>query len=161
MASLISTRERAWALVVHAPIITIIWVGYIVFKLLNSSRPFLTVIAEHVTSLNSLPITPLLFTLMTIPISLFVYRVQRRSQFVKTHATQAYLFNVSLMRWYGCCLVTVLAGQFLHIPMLAKAGFFLLSCASINCFIQATFGMRAAITGKPFKYYFVSMLFSR
>ena len=161
MPTLIPLKQRAWALVVHAPIITLIWACYIVFKLLRTTQSLQNIIAQHIASCSSLPITPLLFSVITIPISLFVYQAQRRSSFVKAHATQAYVFNLSLMRWYVFCLVMVITGHFLHVPLLANVGLFIVSCASINCFIQATLGMRAAANGVPFNYYFVSMLFPR
>lgn len=161
MASLISSRERAWALVVHAPIITIIWVSYIGYLVARSNESLLDVISQHFFSRHSLPIMPLLFTFMTIPISLFIYQAQRRSSFVKAHANQAYLFNVSLMQWYACCLTAVVIGEYLTSSALVKAGFLILSCVSVNCFIQAMLGMRAALMGKPYNYRFVTRHFSR
>lgn len=161
MPTLIPFKQRVWAFVVHAPIITLIWVCYIVCRLLRTTQSLQNIIAQHIASSSSLPITPLLFSVMTIPISLFVYQAQRRSPFVKAHATQAYVFNVSLIRWYVFCLAMVIASHFLCAPLLANVGLFVVTCASINCFVQATLGMRAAVMGVPFNYYFVSRLFPR
>lgn len=161
MASFIVTRERVWAFIVHAPIITIIWASYIVFVAVTSSEPVLDVIAKKMASLHTIPVTPLLFTFLTIPISLLIHQMQRRSSFVKAHAAQAYQFNISLLLWYACCLATIFVGKYLSSSALVKAGFFILSFASGNCFIQAMLGMRAALMGKLFQYHFVTRLFTR
>lgn len=156
MTTLIVTRERVWAFIVHAPIITIIWGSYILCTALTATEPLVDVFSKKMGSLHSLPITPLLFTFMTIPISLFVYRMQQRSSFVKAHATQAYFFNVSLLQWYACCLVTIMLGKYLSSPALVKAGFLILTFASANCFVQAVLAMHAALMGKPFQYHFIT-----
>lgn len=152
MAKIVSFQERAWAFAVHAPIITIIWVSFIAYKMLRSSEPIFDFIQRHLTTSNSLPITPLLFTLLTVPISLFIHHMQRQSSFVKTHAHQAYIFNISLLQWYASCFGTILIAQFFHAPIITKISVFIVSCVSLNCFIQASFGMRAVTMGNPFKY---------
>jgi hypothetical protein len=149
---MITRTERLWACAAHIPFITIIWFSYLLYTVLMAHEPILEGLYKNFFTQHAIPITPLLLTLCSIPISLFIYHAQGKSSFVKEQAIQAYRFDISLLKWYGLSLIFILVGQYTLITLLTDVGFMVITFTSLNCFIQALLGIITVFNGKSYCY---------
>ena len=147
-------HDRLWAVIAHVPIITIIWMGYLLCcKFLYECE--VTTLLEKYQALDwhVLPITPMMMTLLSVPIAVGIQRMQRAYPLARNNAHEAYLFNIWLLQWYGIALLIAVCGlyfQMMSIVLFAAAFGFL---AGINCLVQALIGIRVAWKGKVYRYW--------
>jgi hypothetical protein len=150
----VSLHDRIWASFAHMPIITIIWLSYLSYRiwpavsvraLLESAKSF---------EASSLPILPLAFTCASIPILMGIRYLQKRSTFVKKNAAEAFIFNSWLLKIYAVLFGVVLTGYCipseLVMNMAAIVGVFM----SALCLVQSAVGVVIALRGEVYQYWF-------
>lgn len=150
----IRLHDRLWAAFAHVPIITIIWTGYLMYCKFFQECEYTTFLARcKAFDWHVLPITPILLTLLSVPIALGIQRMQRAYPLARNNAHEAYVFSVWLLQLYGVSLLIALCGLYFQLIyfVLAAAGVGML--AGVNCLLQAVIGIRVAWRGKVYKYW--------
>ena len=149
----LTLKERFWGCLAHVPLITIIWVGYLMY--FHFQEMSLTALSSNfkIINIDSLPITPIILTLLSIPISLTIMHLQKTSAFVYANANSAYRFNIWLVTnyiiafFFGLLGITTGIIQFMHI-----CGTIVLIVSAISL-IQACTGVVTALRGNIYRYW--------
>jgi hypothetical protein len=150
----LSPVERFWGTLAHVPLITLIWVSYMVYYHYNQLSLGAVVTKFKVVTSGSLPLMPILFTLAALPISLGIMYAKKTSRFVYRNAESAYRFNLWLLMCYGIAFAGSAVGFFLA-QRLLFVGFGLLVVAiSIFSLVQAFCGVCVALRGEIFYYWY-------
>jgi len=144
-------QERLWASAVHMPILTIIWTSYLVYHTF-ATHSFLQFIQQTFFSLDNIPFTPLIFTLLSICIVKTIRFVKKHSKFVNANTQEAYKFNMSLLKWYGIGFIGALIGNILSIKPMIIVFLVFIASISTNCLIQAFLGVAASLQGNVYHY---------
>lgn len=150
----VTLHERLWASAVHMPILTIIWTSYFAYHTF-ATHSFMQFVQQTFFSLDNIPFTPLVFTLLSIGIARTIRFVNQESTFVKEHTTAACTFNTSLLKWYGVGFIGALIGNLLHLKPMILAFFIFMMIISLNCLIQAFFGVAASLHGRVYHYWYL------
>ena len=150
----VTLKERLWASAVHMPTLTIIWTSYFAYQTF-ATYSFMKFIQQTFFSLDNIPYTPLIFTLLSIGIARSIQFINKKSNFIHAHTAQACTFNTSLLRWYGVGFIGALAGNLLHLKPMIIGFLGLITIVSINCLIQAFFGVAASLHGKIYRYWYL------
>lgn len=153
MAHQPTRNERIWASAVHMPTLTIIWTAYFGYYALLSDA-FFGFLRQSLFALDKIPVTPLIFTGISIVISQVIYMLNTRSAYVQDQALEAYKFNKSLLRWYGFGFLGGMLGHWLHMPILSSLFLGLMTATSINCLIQAFLGVATTMRGEQYRYWY-------
>ncbi len=144
---------RIWGCAAHIPIITIIWASYVLYRNFSQGGGFTSLFQLHVG--NSLPITPIILTLCSIPISLSIMYTKRKSWFVHDNAQEAYHFNIWLLKIYSVLFIGLLIGNYLSIKMLILACSTTAILVALLCFQQSIHGIITALFyGNVFRYWY-------
>jgi hypothetical protein len=147
-------RERFWATLPHIPIITIVWTSYLVYRSLWSNRLFPDPGFIHTHLFSSLPITPIVLTVFTLPIGLGIMHFKRKSQLVHDNAQEVYQFNIWLLKFYGLALLVALIGLLSNFhKLISIAGIFALLVSTL-CIVQSFGGVATALRGRVFHYWY-------
>jgi hypothetical protein len=150
----ITLKDRCWGSLAHVPIITIIWSCYLLYRYWYGPGIHGSIFDFHVINVKSLPITPIIFTLLSIPISVSIKRLNQQVIFVRENAQEAYLFSVWLLKIYIVCFALALLGMYFSYEILVKisegVGLFL----TIFCFVQAIMGIYTATHGNVYHYWY-------
>ena len=154
MAQYVKFHEKFWAALAHFPIITMIWAGYILYKFL----PTMT-IGELLSSIkliegSSLPISPLIMTVASIPIVLSIRWMQRRSNFVKHNTDEAFRFNVWLLKHYAVFFGVAFLGFCIPSNVVIYAAAVSVSCVSLICLQQCVWGVIVVARGRVYRYWY-------
>lgn len=147
-------NERFWGTLAHVPIVTIIWTAYVVYKLYSNGGIWSFISHFKIDHIPSLPITPLILTLLSIPIALTIMHMKKRSRFVHDNAQEAYLFNVWLLKSYSILFVVATCGVFLGSKILFWIATVCGVGISLLCFCQAIHGIAIASAGNVFRYWY-------
>ena len=103
----IKLQDRLWAAFAHVPIITIIWTGYLLYCKLFQEYEYTTLLVRcKAFDWRVLPITPILLTLLSVPIALGIQRMQRAFPLARNNAHEAYVFSIWLLQVYGKTALT-------------------------------------------------------
>ncbi|MBM3893890.1 hypothetical protein FJ365_05870 [Candidatus Dependentiae bacterium] len=149
----VSLHDRIWGSFAHVPIITIIWVSYLTFRVWPDVSIKALLLSAKSFETSSLPILPLLFTCASIPILMTIRYLQKRRTFVKQNAAQAYGFNWWLLKSYFVLFVVMLFGYVISSEILmnivGSIGVFL----SVLCLIQSVAGVYYALRGELYHYW--------
>lgn len=150
----LSLHDRIWASFTHMPIITIIWISYLAYRVWPDISIKTLLLSAKSFETSSLPILPLAFTCASIPILMVIRYVQSRSVFVKQSAAEAYIFNWWLLKLYMALFGVVLVGFCIPSDLLmngaACVGIFL----SVLCLAQSSIGVYVALHGEVYKYWY-------
>ena len=150
----ISLHDRIWGCFAHVPIITIIWVTYLIYCVWPEVSIKTLLLSAKSFESSSLPILPLLFTCASIPILMTIRYLQKRKTFVKQNAAEAYVFNWWLLKCYFVLFGVVLVGYCIPsdavMNIAGSAGIFL----SVLCLIQSIGGVYYALRGELYHYWF-------
>ena len=150
----VSFHDRFWSVIAHIPIVTIIWTGYMVYCKIVYDCEFFVLLQKYQSgSLHSLPITPIVLTLLSVPIALGIQRMQKAYPCARNNAHQAYLFNMWLLQSYAIALcIAALGLYFNYQPVLLTAALSVLFIG-FNCLVQATLGIVTAWKGRVYRYW--------
>jgi hypothetical protein len=146
-----SFKERFWASLTHVPIVTLIWIGYIACNQWQTMHT--SMVLSNITTCSSLPLMPILLTLLSIPIALGIRTLQKNLVFVRDNAQAALVFNIWLLKWYAISCIIAAIGSISKINVLILAagmGVFLLS---LLCFVQSIIGIITVMNNKVFHYW--------
>ena len=106
-------HNHFWSVVVHVPIVTIIWTGYLVYgRFVHQSDVTDLLHKYQMVSWESLPLTPIMLTMLSVPIALGIQRMQKAYPLVRNNAHQVYLFNIWLLQWYALAMCIAACGLY-------------------------------------------------
>jgi len=147
-------HDRFWAVVAHFPIVTMIWMGYLLYCKFVHQYELTDLLSKYQNaSWQALPLTPIALTLLSVPIALGIQRMQKSYPLARNNAHQAYLFNIWLLQCYAVIFCIAVVGLYLRrmeIFLFSGAlGFFV----GVNCLIQATLGIITAWNGRVYRYW--------
>lgn len=147
----ITLKERFWASMSHVPIITIVWICYLIYRYITNH---LVILPSSIISINikTLPIMPIIFTLFSIPISLTIMKLKKHSVFIRENAREAYYFNIWLLKFYFILAAISLIGLYMSNQVIVFCSWVLGLMASIFCLIQSLFGIVHTQCGKIYHY---------
>jgi len=151
---LTTRNERLWASAVHMPTLTLIWSIYFVYHTCATHSLF-TSLQESFFSLDKIPVTPLIFTMLSLGIAHVIRYAKPHSDFVQDQVLQAFAFNTSLLKWYGVGFLGATLGNLLKIPLITLIFFGIMTATSINCLIQAFWGVWTSMRGKSYRYWYL------
>jgi len=146
-------KERLWASLAHVPIITLIWSTYVMYCYYQGNWCALAAINKMLTK-PSIPITPLVFTALSIPVALTIMFLKKRSRLIHNNAREAYLFNIWLIKVYAGILLVAAVGLWLHCVAIKIAALVLGALVSLLVIQQAFCGVISAFTGKQYQYWY-------
>jgi hypothetical protein len=150
----LSPFERFWGMLAHVPLITLIWVSYMLYRHLHHLTMGAVVTKIKVVTNGSLPLMPILFTLAALPISLAIMYAQKTSPFVYRNAESAYRFNLFLLMFYGFAFAGSALGFFLHQRVVLVSFGALIALVSTFSLVQAFYGVSVAARGRVFYYWY-------
>jgi len=150
----LSPVERFWGMLAHVPLITLIWVSYMLYRHLHHLTMGAVVTKIKVVANGSLPLMPILFTLAALPISLAIMYAQKTSPFVYRNAESAYRFNLFLLACYGVAFAGSAVGFFLAQRALLMSFGVLIALLSTFSLAQAFYGVLIAARGGVFYYWY-------
>ena len=147
-------HDRFWSVVAHVPIVTIIWIGYLLYCRFVHQYYLSEFLGRYQTmSWDSLPITPIILTMLSVPIALSIQRMQKAYPLARNNAHQAYLFNIWLLQWYALAMCIAACGLYFgRIEAIWLAGS-LVVFAGVNCLVQAALGIKVALSGRVYHYW--------
>ena len=151
--STIKLKERIWGTLAHVPIITIIWISYVAYLYFYTDT-FDGLDSTHFFNLSSPPLTPIIFTLLSLPILLSIMHFKKKSRFVYQNADNAYHFSLWLLKGYGIAFAIALIGMILKVKGITITGALLALLLSANCFYQCARGIIIALSGSIFCYWY-------
>ncbi len=147
-------HERLWAGLAHLPIITMIWAGYVLCKLLPTMTLGEILASCKLIEGASLPIAPLFMTVASMPIVLSIRYMQRRSVFVKKNTNSAFGFNVWLLKHYAAFFAIAFLGFCLPSNMVVYGAGVMVFCLSLLCLVQCIAGVIMTARGQVFQYWY-------
>ncbi len=150
----VSLHDRVWGSFAHVPIITIIWVSYLTYRIWPDVSIKALLLSAKSFETSSLPILPLLFTCASIPILMIIRYLQKRRTFVKQNAAQAYGFNWWLLKSYFILFGVVLAGFCISSDILMNVAGIVGVFLSVLCLMQSLAGVYYALRGELYHYWF-------
>lgn len=148
----LSTKLRVWGSIAHMPIVTIIWASYLVYR-------YVTLNDTDIHSFwgfdfSSVPLTPILLTLASLPISLTLMQLKKKSVFIYDNAHAAYLYNMWLLKAYVVIFITVFTGIKFSMPLLISVAEWTMAFISILTCYQSVRGVYTALNGRVFNYWY-------
>lgn len=149
----LSKKERFWGCLAHMPIVTIIWISYLTYRQFYNGGFAGKLLSLKMISLSSLPITPILLTVLSIPISLAIKATQKKSVFASSNAQAAFIFNVWLLKCYATSFIFAAIGIFTAIKLIVLSAGIIVFLLSLLCLIQSIMGIFTAYNGKIFHYW--------
>jgi hypothetical protein len=155
----IKVSTRLWGSLAHVPTITLIWVSYLVYRCLADSAFMGRVFQFGWSNIQSPPITPIILTLLGIPISLTIMQLKKRSDFIRNNAQQAYFFNVWLLKRYGLLFAISFMGVYLSYKPLLVGSSVVGIVISVICLQQSIAGIVTALRGRVYHYWYLGKLF--
>lgn len=148
-------KERIWASLAHVPTITLIWISYLAYRCFTD-RIFVEKITQFsCTNIQSPPITPIMLTLIGLPISLTIMRLKKKSNFIRNNAQQAYFFNIWLLQRYALLFVISFIGIYFSFTSLLIASSVLGVIISLICIQQSIAGIVTALSGRVYHYWYL------
>lgn len=151
----LTIKEQRWGALAHVPIITIVWSCYLLYRYWYGQGLNGSLFDFHIVSVKSLPITPILFTLMSLPISLSIRRLNKESNFVKENATEAYRFSIWLLKIYMVCFLVAFLGLYFSVRFLLLVSEITGLVMTLFCFVQAVMGVYTTLTlGRVYHYWY-------
>lgn len=146
--------ERLLGTIVHVPVITIIWTSYIWYHLWcygDLSRSVFYGAVSHPLSSAALP---LVFTVLSLPISLSIMIAKKRSSFIKENAHEAFSFTLWLIKRYCFMVIVIILGKMIpYYPLVIIANGYGIFISGF-CFFQSIFGIVTAWSGNIYRYWF-------
>jgi hypothetical protein len=149
-----SIKMRLWGSLAHVPIVTIIWASYVIYRNMSQAGNFLSLFQFNLVNSHSLPITPIILTLCSIPISLSIMYAKKKSHFIYDNAQQAYRFNIWLLKTYSILFVGLLIGNVVPIKPLVFTCGIVATLIALLCFQQSLQGIITALRGNVFHYWY-------
>ncbi len=150
----ISLHDRIWGCFAHVPIITIIWISYLVYHVWPHVSIQTLLLSAKSFETSSVPILPLIFTCCSIPILMTIRYLQSRSSFVKKNAAESYAFNWWLLKLYFVLFAVVLVGFCVPSDMVMNIAGSIGVFLSMLCLFQSLAGVYMALRGDVYKYWF-------
>jgi hypothetical protein len=150
-------KERLWACLAHIPIITIIWVSYIMYRHITDASFDQALAQFKMFNTSSLPIKPIILTLFSLPISLSIMFFKKTSALIYKNAQEAYKFNLWLLKNYGISFTGAFLGIYIPFQPLTIVAGFLVLIVSIICIEQSITGIITALRGKIYRYWYITL----
>ncbi len=147
-------QERLWGCLAHVPLITIIWGSYFLYFNYNNLSWEMLMTCFKLPQTASLPITPIILTLCSIPISLSIMFFKKKSAFVRNNAKSAYTFNLWLIKAYIFAFAGTAIGLLLCFVWLSFACSTLVFIISLFSLQQSLIGVATALHGKIYHYWY-------
>lgn len=154
MLSVLKKRERIWASLAHVPTITIIWIGYLLYRFFSDHAFIENIMRIDITAYKSPPITPIILTLLGIPISLTIMHLKKKSVFVHDNAQEAYFFNVWLLKRYCALFVVSFIGILFSCKPILVTSSIVGLIISLICLQQSIAGIMTTFRGKVYHYWY-------
>lgn len=158
MKKVTSIKTRIWATIAHIPLITIIWGIYVVYVVDWSSTTEIASLDMLKQQCSSVPTRPLIFTICSLPISLSIMFLKKRSAFIKGNAEEAFHFNIWLLKQYLISASGIFIGVFFSFKLIAIFFQLLVALVSINCLLQSSTGVITAARGMIYRYWYPPIL---
>lgn len=150
----LSLHDRIWGCFAHMPIITIIWVSYLSYRVWPHISIKTLLLSAKSFETSSLPILPLAFTCASIPILMAIRYLQSRSSFVKKNAAEAFVFNAWLLKIYAVLFCIVLIGFCIPSDLVMNSAACVGIFMSVLCLVQSSVGVYVALQGDVYQYWF-------
>ena len=150
--------ERVWGAFAHMPIIAIIWISYLIYRVWPVVSVRMILLTAKALEESSAPVVPLLLTCASFPILMLLRRFQGRSSFVKKNADAACLFNWWLIKMYILLGSLMLIGYCVPSDQVIALATGIGIVVSIICMQQAFFGVCKALNGHVYHYWLPSDL---
>lgn len=146
-------KERLIASLAHVPIVSIIWSCYVLYYYAACYVPAAAQENSFLGLPSAVPLSPLLLTLLSIPISLIIMQFKHSSELIGKNAYQALKFNIWLLKVYGVIILVALAGLHFKQPVVGViSGTFMLLISGL-CLVQSIKGVYKAFHGGVYCYW--------
>jgi len=158
MEKVYNSKIRTWGTIAHIPVITIIWLVYIAYTYNWSLVPNGTSLDTLLLQFSTIPTRPIIFTLLSLPISLSIMFLKKSSSYIRINAEQAFYFNIWLLRRYFISAIGVLLALYFSLKLVVILFELFVAAITINCLIQSLMGVTTAARGMVYRYWYPPLL---